>query len=173
MRKLKFIFSAAALVVSVVTLISVGGCTKNTNNTYQTKDSVYHSAWTTLSMTASNGDSLYTEDFTAKAVTASIVRSGAVLCYVGGVLSSGDTAASPAVDYGLYSTFALGAIEVQSFGYKNDLSGYLFRYVVIPGNVLTTTFKNFSQDQLKRMSFTDVQKAITAGSSSGQGNTLH
>ncbi|GGB12069.1 hypothetical protein [Puia dinghuensis] len=169
MRKLKFIFSAAALVVSIVSLISVGGCTKNT--TYQTKDSVYYSGWMTLSMTGTNHDSLWYEDIAAKSVTASVLRSGAVLGYVGSA-SSGDTTALSASEYGFSQILNVGNIELQY--YLTDQSGLLYRYVVIPGNVLTTTFKNFSQDQLKRMSFTDVQKAInTQGASSGQGNTLH
>ena len=170
MRKLKVIFSAAALVISIVSLISVGGCTKNTNNTYQTKDSVYHSAWITLSMTGTNHDSLWYEDIAAKSVTAAIIRGGAVLGYVGAA-SSGDTTALSASEYGLSQLLNVGNIEVQS--YLTNQSGLLYRYVVIPGNVLTTTFKGFSQDQLKRMSFTDVEKAINAGASSGQGNTLH
>ena len=70
-------------------------------------------------------------------------------------------------------------IELQSYGYKRDYSttnsGYIYRYVVIPGSVLTTTLKDFSKDQLKKMSFTDIQKMISPSAQgvSGQGNSLH
>lgn len=160
------------LIISLIGLVSVIGCKKTTNNTVVTQDSVFYSPWTQLKMT-SVGDTVYYEDITASRLTQSVLSSGVVLSYLGSP-STSDTVVANASDYGLYQVLHVGYVEVQSFGYLNDFSysssGYLYRYVIIPGSVLTTTsLKNFSVQQLNKMTFTDVQKAIgaaTTGSSS-------
>lgn len=164
MRKLKFVLSALTLTMAIASLFSAAGCKK----TYTTvvKDSVYYSPWIKLSMTrqTSNGDTAFVQDLTASKLTASIIRSGAVLSYLGSP-SNGDTAIISASDYGLYQFLDVGLIEVQSYGSQNDFSystsGFLYRYVIIPGNVLSTTsLKDFSKDQLNKMKFTDIQQAV-------------
>jgi len=117
-----------------------------------------------MTLQVTNGDSVYVQDLTVSKLTASVIRSGAVLSYLGSP-SSGDTAVANSADQGLYPFLDVNTIELQSYGYLNDFSfassGLLYRYVIIPGNVLaTTSLKNFSQQQLNRMTFTDVQKAI-------------
>jgi len=121
------------------------------------------------------GDTLYVQDITAPKITANIVSKGAVVGYFGYVTQSGDTAAFNEAEFG-YNTgvvFATGLIEITGYGvdisYNNG--GFLFRYVVIPGNVLTTSFNGMTQQQLNKMSFTDLQKAISA-SQSASGRTL-
>jgi len=164
------------LIISLVGLISVIGCKKTTNNTVVMQDSVFYSPWTQLKMTTI-GDTVYYQDITASKLTQSLLNTGVVLSYLGSPGTS-DTAISNASDYGLYQVLHVGYIEVQSYGYLNDFSysssGYLYRYVIIPGSVLTTTsLKNFSVQQLNKMSYTDVQKAIgKADSSSSSSNKL-
>jgi hypothetical protein len=169
--KLKFLLAAGI----VIGMFSVTSCKKTTNNTTVVQDSIYYSAWTPLSMTqniVTAGDTLYVQDITAPKITASIVSKGAVVAYYGYLTSNSDTAVLNEAELGYEAgvTFAAGIIEVT--GYNVDLSysngGFLFRYVVIPGNVLTTSFNGMTQQQLNKMSFTDLQKAInTAKQTSG------
>jgi hypothetical protein len=159
-RKVKILF-LAAFVIGAVSMFS---CSKSNNST-STKDSVYYSPWQTVSMEPTDaGDTAYTGTISASKITASILNSGAVLTYLGdaGFPGTGDTAAESAVDFGLYSTLVPGSIEIQSFGYLNDFSGTLFRYVVIPGTVLETT--GLTRQQLKSMSFTEVTNTLHSAS---------
>lgn len=124
----------------------------------------------TITMSATDaGDTAFTGTVSASNITAAIVSGGAVLTYLGepGYPAAGDTAAESAVDFGLYSTLVPGSIELESFGYENDFStvnsGFLIRYIVIPGNVLATT--GLTRQQLKSMNFTEVTKALHPASS--------
>jgi hypothetical protein len=121
-------------------------------------------------------DTLYYQDFAAKKLTAKVISSGAVLTYFG-FPAGKDTVIQPLGDlnafYGVQQVMWPDTIEIQSFA---DLSGALFRYVIIPGNVLaTTSLKNMSHEQLSKMKFTDIQQAMKKpeDASSGLGNTFH
>jgi hypothetical protein len=174
-RKLKFLLPAFA----VIGMFFFVSCKKTTNNTTEVKDSIYYSAWAPISMTFDNTDSVYYEDFNNSAITASVINSGAVICYYGYPNSAGDTVALDASTIAAYLgaqiALSVGQLEI-TVPYGNDLtysasSGYLFRYVIIPGNVLTgSSLKNLTQQQLSHMSFTDVTKALNnpvQGTSSG------
>jgi len=167
-RKLKVL----SLILGLIGLVSTIGCKKTTNNTVVKQDSVFYSAWMQLKMT-NVGDTAYYQDISASRLTQTVLSTGVVLSYLGSPGSS-DTSVVNASDYGLYQILDVGNIEVQSYGYLNDMSysnsGLLYRYVIIPGSVLTTTsLKDFSIQQLNKMKFTDVQKVIStpaAGNSS-------
>ena len=151
----------------LVGLFFVGGCSKSSNNNSSGKDSIYYSPWQSLSMSPTDaGDTIYAGNITAPSITAAVVSHGAVVTYLGapGYPNTGDTAAESAVDFGLYTTLIPGNIQLSSYGLDNDLStnnsGFLFRYVVIPGTVLaSTSLGSFTQQQLSKMSFTELQKA--------------
>jgi hypothetical protein len=139
-------------------------------------DSVLHSAWITLSMTQNvdaNSDTFYTQTITASALTSSVLSSDVVVSYVG-VPGSGpngttgtDTLVVNVSDVytltgGGYITQDLlpGIIELTS---NFDLSGNLYRYVVIPSSVLTTSiFKQYTKDQIRSMDFNTITKLINA-----------
>jgi len=153
------------LAAFVIGLFSLIGCSKSSNSTTVVKDSVYYSPWMTIAMLPTDaGDTAYGETVSASNITAAIVSGGAVLTYLGepGYPSTGDTAAESAIDYGLYSIIVTGGIQLSSFGYGNDFStnnsGFLFRYVVIPGTVLATT--KLTPQQLKSMNYTEVTKLL-------------
>ena len=155
------IFFLTATVIGVFSLI---GCSKSNSST-STKDSVYYSPWLTITMAPTDaGDTAFTGTISASSITASVVRGGAVMTYLGspGFPSAGDTAAESAVDYGLYSSFVLGSIDLLSFGYGNDFStsnsGFVFRYVVIPGTILETT--GLTRQQLSKMNYTEVTNLL-------------
>ncbi len=160
-------------------MLSVVSCKKTTTNTTVVKDSIYYSSWTPFSMQFDATDSIYYEDFNNNAITADIVSHGAVLCYYGYPNSAGDTVVLDASAFAAFlyvqQSVTVGQLEIDA-PYPNDLTysasaGYLFRYVIIPGNVLSnTSLGNFSQQQLSRMSFTDVNKALNVsiqGTTSG------
>jgi hypothetical protein len=156
--------------VSVIVL-SMVSCKKTTTNTTVVKDSIYYSPWIAINMQFDASDSVYYELFTASQLTASIISSGAVLTYYGFPTGTGDTAVLDQSTMQLYSyaqiSFAPDSIQILTpYGYDltysaSQGSGYLFRYVIIPGNVLSSSaYKNLSRDQLNHLSFTDVSKAL-------------
>lgn len=155
------------LAVIAIGFISVIGCKKsNNNNTVVSgKDSIYYSPWITLSMGFSQidpgtGDSAFEQVIAAKTVTAAIVSHGVVLTYVvQGLTNNGDTVISNAESI-LNPFLYVGSIDLYGLA---DFSGALFRYVVIPGNVLTTSsLKDYSVQQLKTMSYTEVTGVLKA-----------
>lgn len=166
-------------VTLVIGMFSVIGCKKTTTNNTVVQDSIYYSAWTPLLTTQevdpTSGDTFYVQNITAPAITANIIAHGAILAYYGYPSSTSDTtvlseAYMVAAAYtGL--AFSPGQISITSgedLTYTSS-SGYLFRYVVIPANILAGTAMNgMTQQQLNKMSFTDLQKAInTAKQTSG------
>lgn len=164
MRKLKVCF----LLALAAGLVSVIGCKKSYNTTVVGgKDSIYYSPWITLSMGFSQvdptfGDSAYEQIITAKKVTQSIISHGVVLTYIiQGLTNNGDTVISNAESI-LNPFLYVNSIDLYTGAY-GDLSGVPFRYVIIPGNVLTTTvFKDYSSAQLKKLSYTEVNGLLKA-----------
>jgi hypothetical protein len=157
--------------VSFTVIFSMVSCKKTTTNTTVVKDSIYYSPWTPMSMNFDATDSVYYESFANSKITASVVSSGAVLAYYGFPASTGDTVvldqATMAVYEGAYLTFITDSLEIET-PYPNDLTystsagtGYLFRYVIVPANVLSSTaYKNLTREQLNHLSFTDLSKAL-------------
>jgi hypothetical protein len=170
-RKLKIFLPALV----VIAMLSTTGCKKTTTNNTVVKDSVYYSAWlplsTQMTIDPSSGDTFYTQQISAPAITASVISKGAVIGYYGYPTSGGDTLMFDEAEFGSFAEMSVttGNIEIDAASdltYTNN--GYLFRYVIIPGNVLVTSFNGLTQQQLHRLSFSDVQKAVnTAKQSSG------
>jgi hypothetical protein len=152
-------------------------CKKTTTNNTVVQDSIYYSSWTALAMQFDATDSVYYQDFTNSKLTASVVSSGAVLGYFGAPDGSGDTTALNAselnVYYGIEQQISVGTLDLSAI---DDLSytngGFLYRYVIIPGNVLAnSSLKGMTKQQLQHAKFSDVQKALTAASTT-TGNRL-
>jgi len=175
--KLKFVLPA----ILVIAIFSIVSCTKTNNNTTVVKDSIYYSNWSPLAMTMqvdpTSGDTFYVQTITAPSVTASIISKGAVLGYFGYPSSATDTTvlteSAMAASEGTLMAFSPGQIflnSVYDLTYSAS-AGYLFRYVVIPADILTTSFNGMTQQQLNKMSFSDVQKAINSAKQTS-GKTL-
>jgi hypothetical protein len=163
MKNLKLFSILAAFVAFMVI-----GCSKgNTGPAGPAGNAnVLHSAWITLSTTFNATDSDYEESLTASAITSAIIDSGVVLSYLGipgGAPNGTDTAVfsiseastliSP-ISQELY----VGGIYIYAL---SDYTGYLYRYVIIPGSVLTTgAFKQYTKAQIKTMSYSTIQKLI-------------
>ena len=161
-------------------MFTVTSCTKKTTNNTVVQDSIYYSPWIPLNMTMqipSAGDTLYVQEITAPAVTAKIISQGAVLGYYGYPTQSGDTLISDEAEYSGIAgiNYTTGNIEVEGFDTNLSYSagGFLFRYVVIPGNVLAgTALSGMTQQQLNKMNFSDIQKAISSAKQAS-GNTFN
>jgi hypothetical protein len=126
-------------------------------------------------MTPTDGDSLYYQDFSASKITQSVLSTGAVIGYIGVPSSpnAGDTSITELYYWGAAEILSPGSLEVDASGYQNDLSGLLYRYVVIPGSILTTTaLHNLTQQQLQKMNFSDLQKAANTPLKGTSGNTF-
>lgn len=143
-------------------------------------DSVYHSAWIQLSMdtlgtqTNSNGsiDTVYGQSITASIITQKIIDSGVVLSYIQNLFTN-DGSIVDVSNYGggyLDVAYNVGTINITSF--FGDLSGASFRYVVIPGSVLTTNsvLKGLTKDQLKAIDYSTLTKALNLSSSKASNN---
>jgi hypothetical protein len=165
---LTFLILTATVSIIVISMVS---CKKTTTNNTVVKDSIYYSPWIAMNMQFDATDSIYLETFTNSKLTASVISSGAVLTYYGYPSGTGDTVVLDQSTMALYTyaqvAFTVDSIEVQTL-YPYDLtysasqgSGYLFRYVIIPANILSSSaYKNLSRDQLNHLSFTDASKAL-------------
>ena len=161
MSKVKIFFLAS----TVIGFFFLVGCSKSNNTTVQA--TVYYSPWLTITMAPTDaGDTAFQGTIAASKLTQAALNTGAVLTYLGepGFPSTGDTAVESAVDYGLYSTLVPGSIELLSFGFGNDFStsnsGFLFRYVLVPGTVLETT--GMTKQELQSKSYAEATKLIAA-----------
>jgi hypothetical protein len=167
-RKLKIFF----LAVTVIGFVALsGGCKKTYTTVVQNKDSVFSSSWLTISdtiYTDQYGDTSYQETFSPiAALTQSIISDGVVLTYIGAA-SGTDTIAALAGENGLQTVYVPGSITIDSEpgddGGAGDFTGVLFRYVIVPGYVLTTN--NLTKQQAKSMSFTQITKLLSAAKTS-------
>ena len=149
MRKVT-IFFLTATIIGIFSLIS---CSKTNNNTVTTPDSVYTSAWITLAMDTVPTDQDWEEIVSAPAITSAILDNGVVLGYGAYLDANNDTVVSQAIEFDMFQTFYIGNILLQSGG---DNSGLWYRYVTIPGHVLTT--KGLTPIQVKSLTYAEVTK---------------
>ena len=161
MSKVKIFFLAS----TVIGFFFLVGCSKSNNTTVQA--TVYYSPWLTITMAPTDaGDTIYEGTIAASKLTQTVINTGAVLTFLGqpGYPSTNDTAAESAVDYGLYSTLVPGSIQLLSLGYLHDFttsnSGFLYRYVIVPGTVLETT--GMTKQELQSKSYAEATKLIAA-----------
>lgn len=178
-------FSLAITVIA----FSISGCSKGSAGPAgpagpSGSDSVLHSAWIQLSMDQNvdaNSDTFYTQTITAASLTGSVISTDVVVSYIG-VPGSGpngttgtDTLVVNVSDVytltgGGYITQDLlpGIIELLS---NFDLSGNLYRYVIVPSSVLTTsTFKQYTKDQIRAMDFTTLSKLVNTANAKTSSN---
>jgi hypothetical protein len=164
-RKVKIFFLSSA----VVGFFSLVGCTKKTTTTIDHPDSVYTSNWVTLEFTPNYTDSLYEEKITAPAITSDILQNGVILGY-GSYIDpvSQDTVESAALEFGIYQTFSINTILLQSI---YDNSGLWYRYVIVPGHVLTT--KGLTPQQARSLSYAEATKLFGAPAKQVAAPTIH
>jgi hypothetical protein len=174
-KNLKLLFSLV-LAAGCVTMI---GCSKSNNNSSTppaaSSDSVLYTNWTPLSMNGfilNSGDTFFSQTIIAKSITSAVINRGIVLGYLMFQdPNSGDTVIQPV---GNYMTFLVypDSIFLESDPFNPspssgfNFSGYNFRYVVIPGKILTSgvsgaavgAAQNVTAAQLSTMSYADVKR---------------
>jgi hypothetical protein len=183
-RKLKIVFPALVLIVSFACLLPVTSCKKTYTTVIQ--DSVFHSSWVALDMKMqvdNQNDTFYAQEFTNSKITAKVISGGVILGYLGYPGNGSDTIVLPLAEQTAFSSLqqiiSPGTIDLVGYADYSytTTSGYLYRYVIIPGNVLAnSSLSGLTQQQLNKMSFTEINNALKTpaqGTSTGQGNTLH
>jgi hypothetical protein len=173
-------------VIVLLGALAFVGCSKGSGSTGATgatgpagpagPDSVLHSAWVQLAMTATsteqvgaNVDTVYEMDIAAPAVTQTILDSGVVLGYISTIDQNGNTNVFNASE-ALQVTYAVGDVSLFSVGadYSYANTGFLFRYVIIPGsqvtgdNIVSGPLKGYTKKQVQGMSYDAVNKLLAA-----------
>jgi hypothetical protein len=123
--------------------------------------SVFSSQWITLQMVGgldTNGDSLYTETITASSITTDILDSGIILTYV----NDGTDAVVPYTFFTQTSWEVYSTGQIDLFSFTNQLTGFAYRYVTIPGQLVVgngtqRTYKGYTPQELQSMPFEKVQ----------------
>lgn len=129
-------------------------------------DSVIHSKWIALNMTAdltfSPPDTVWDQTISAPAITQKILDSGIILTYISILDNTNTTLVFNAAPYFLSEIYSPGQIDLVA---PVDFSGVSFRYVVIPGSTTAGTItsgpaKGLTVSELSAMSYSAVQKMI-------------
>jgi hypothetical protein len=179
--KLKIVL-LAAMAVSFVAMVS---CSKSNNNgnggsTSGSKDSVLYSNWIPLHLvlTGAAADSDYEQKITASALTSSVLSKGLVLVYANEA-GSGGQYVNYVSDFGIYPTFGPQAIYLDAYGtygYQISLNSVVdsVRYVIIPGNVSTTSvsggLQTYTPSQLKQLDYSSLSQILNIPA---HGSSLH
>ncbi|HTQ26606.1 MAG TPA: hypothetical protein VMI35_00685 [Puia sp.] len=134
-------------------------------------DSVIHSAWIQLNMTAyldNYNDTFYYQAISAPAITQGVLDSGIILTYLD--VPDPNTGADNLVSAAVYiqEYYALDSIFLYSFAGGGatsgvDYSGLSYRYVVVQGTIKDGTIasgpaKGLTLKQLQNMTYAAVQK---------------
>ncbi len=152
MKKVSIFF----LTATIIGLFSLISCSKSSNKTVTTPDSVFTSPWITLALDSSAADQDWEETITAPAVTSAILDDGVVLGYGAYLDLNNDTVVSAAIEFDIFQTFYVGNVFLQAGA---DDSGLWYRYVTIPGHVLTT--KGLTPIQAKSLSYAEITKLFS------------
>jgi hypothetical protein len=178
----------SSLVVALI-VVSVSSCSKGDRGPAgpagaSGSDSVIHSAWITLSMTQNTdgaGDTSYSQSINAASITESVISNAVIVSYIG-LPDSGpngttgtDTLIINASDVYTYTgggyltqDILPGLIELYS---NFDLSGILYRYVIVPSAVLASSeFKQYTPAQIKAMDYATVTKLLNAANAEKSSN---
>jgi hypothetical protein len=130
-------------------------------------DSVIYSAWIPLSFTYNTTDSAYEETINAPNITQGVLDSGLIVSYIQFTDQSNVVHIESISSLGsfFFEDFSLGSINLQVPG--GDLSGYLYRYIIIPGsmvagnNAATRKVNGYTTAELKAMSLAQVQQVLS------------
>ncbi|HEY4875815.1 MAG TPA: hypothetical protein VIH86_09605 [Puia sp.] len=178
-------FSLAIAVIA----FSISGCSKGSAGPAgpagpSGSDSVLHSAWIQLSMTQTidaNSDTFYDQSITATSITASVISNDVIVSYIG-IPGSGPNGASGsdtlAINVSDVYTYTGGGYLTQDLLpglielYSNfDLSGQLYRYVIVPSSVLTSSiFKQYTKAQIRALDFTTLTKLVNTANAKASSN---
>ncbi|MES1226548.1 MAG: hypothetical protein ABUT20_64330 [Bacteroidota bacterium] len=128
-------------------------------------DSVMYSAWITLATQFNSTDSLYEQAITAPALTSAILDKGVVLSYIAIPPQSGTDTAFFSISEAnsllspISQALFVGEIDLYSV---EDYSGLLYRYVLIPGTILTNGYNGqvYTKSELSKMTYSQVKQTF-------------
>jgi len=159
------------LAVATIIIMGVVGCSKGTTGPAGPvgpagPDSVLYSSWISLSTVYNSNDSLYEDTLVAPSITKSIIDSGVILSYIQYTDPNGIVHIQPMASLGgfVFEDFTIGKINIAVRGL--DLTGYLYRYVIIPGSKKTLStqtgkINGYTPAELKAMSYEQVQQVLS------------
>jgi hypothetical protein len=168
-----FKMKQAKSLLAVATIIIMGmvGCSKGSTGPAGPAgpagpDSVLYSSWITLKSPYTNTDSLYDDTLTAPSITKRIIDSGVILSYIQYTDANNIVHIQPMASLGsiIFEDFTVGKINLASPNV--NLTGFLYRYVVIPGSKKTNSttpgkVKGYTPEELKAMSYEQAQQVLT------------
>ena len=167
MRHVKISLLAAAS----IGFFSLIGCSKsnnNNNNSASRSDSVFTSPWITLQMIFNPIDSNFEQKIAAPAITASALNKDVLLGYGAYLNANNDTVVEQALEFDMFQTFLVDTVFLQS-GFDNSQLWY--RYVIIPGQVMTT--KGLTPAEVRSMSYAEISKLLTPEAKKSQSPTVN
>jgi hypothetical protein len=121
-------------------------------------DSVIHSAWIPLNTPLNATDSFYEQNISAPSLTQSVLDSGMVIGYLGGLDNGGNTNVVPA-DLYVTETFTVGNILIQSLVDYTG-SGVNYRYILIKGTIADQLGKLYTKQEIRTMSYQTLMKLL-------------
>ena len=161
------------LAVATIVIMSLVGCSKGDTGPAGAAgpagpagpSNVMYSDWVTLNFTFNANDSAFEDTLLAPAITSGILDSGVILSYVQFTDANNTVHIQPIASLGsfFFEDFSPGHINLGSPFI--DLSGYLYRYVIIPGTKKTNgataaKVKGYTPTELKAMSYDQVQQVL-------------
>ena len=170
MKKIRTLLSA----VGVILLVGSFSCKKGDTGAVgpvgpvgpKGPDSVTYSPWIKLAFVDNTVHGQYEDTIIALSITKKILDSGVVLSYVNFEDSLGIyhvyPLSSPIFYDNVYEDFSVGKINI---GARYDFSGLPYRYVTIPGAMVTGNstekkIKGYTPAELKAMPFSQLQAVL-------------
>jgi hypothetical protein len=161
------------LAVATIVIMGLVGCSKGSTGPAGAAGpagpagpgNVMYSDWITLNFTYNANDSAFEDTLLAPAITSGILDSGVILSYVQFTDANNTVHIQPIASLGsfFFEDFSPGHINLSSPFI--DLTGYLYRYVIIPGTKKTNgatiaKVKGYTPTELKAMSYDQVQQVL-------------
>jgi hypothetical protein len=158
------------LAVATIVIMGLIGCSKGSTGPAGPAgpagpDSVMYSDWITLNTPYNTNDSLFEDTIVAPAITSGIIDSGVILTYIQYPDQNNLTHTVSVSSLGgfVFEDYIVGKINIGSPNV--DLTGLLYRYVIIPGSKKTNgvtagKVKGYTPTELKAMSYDQLRQVL-------------
>ncbi len=156
--------------IAVILAIGVMSCSKGSTGPAGPvgpagPDSVQYSIWSPLALTYVAADTLFEQTIVAPGITNGILDSGIVLSYIQFTDQSNNVHIQSIASLSnvMFEDYSLGKINFYAYF---DLTGYSYRYALIPGSLKTGNstgnikVKGYTIQELKAMSYEQVQQVL-------------
>ncbi len=157
-------------VVAIILIIGMISCSKGDTGPAGPAgpagpDSVAYSTWAALNLTYVAADTMFEQTISAPGITSGILDSGVILSYIQFTDQNNAVHIQSIASLSnvLFEDYSVGKINFYSF---IDLSGYSYRYTLIPGSLktgnsaATQKVKGYTIQELKAMPYEQVQQVL-------------